>query len=293
MVSKIMPFSDFEKRVFKKGYHKLAGIDEVGRGALIGPVTAAIVAVSKGLPRSLTRIKIKDSKQLSPKQREEVFNIVKQEPMIEWRVSAVWPTTIDRINIWQATLLAWQRCLKKLNPQPDFLFLDGKQGMPRLKIEQQSVIKGDQKIFLLSLASIMAKVSRDKLMERLEKKYPGYQLARHKGYGTRLHFERLKKIGPCPIHRRSFQPVFSNLSFKEKIDYVVSQIPRGRVMTYQQVAQRIGHPRAYRAVGNVLNKNVNPQVPCHRVIRANGQIGGYRGGSQLKRKILIKEGFLS
>lgn len=270
----------------------MAGIDEAGRGALIGPVTAAIVAVSRGLPRSLTRIKIKDSKQLSAKQREEAFEIIKREPRIEWRVSAVWPTMIDKINIWQATLLAWQRCFKKLNPQPDFLFLDGKQNLPRLSIAQQAVVKGDQKIFLLSLASIMAKVSRDKLMERLEKKYPGYQLARHKGYGTKLHFEKLRKIGPCSIHRRSFQPVFSNLTFKGKVDYVVSQIPRGQVMSYQQVAQRIGHPRAYRAVGNILNKNVNPQVPCHRVIRSNGQVGGYRGGSQLKRKILIKEGVL-
>lgn len=309
-----MIFSSQEKLVFKQGYQVIAGIDEVGRGSLAGPVAAAVVMISAGLfrrrtlnalsVRLLAITGIRDSKSLSAKQREEIFEIIKNEPKIEWRVSFVWPRIIDRINIWQATLLAWQRCLKKLNPQPDFLFLDGKydlQGNQRAAkcatldvahvahLAQQPIIKGDQKIFLLSLASIMAKVSRDRLMARLEKKYPEYDLAQHKGYGTKLHFERLAKFGPCQIHRRSFRPVFENLPFKEKVYYIVSQIPRGQVLTYQQVAQKIGQPRAYRAVGNTLNKNRSRQVPCHRVIRSNGQIGGYQRGSQLKEKLLKKE----
>jgi len=302
-----MIFSSQEKLVFKQGYQVIAGIDEVGRGSLAGPVTAAVVTISAELfrrralnalsARLLAMTGIRDSKSLSAKQREEIFEIIKNEPKIEWRVSFVWPRVIDRINIWQATLLTWQRCLKKLNPRPDFLFLDGKYDLfgsatPKKGMalpNQYPIIKGDQKIFLLSLASIMAKVSRDRLMERLDKKYPEYGLAQHKGYGTKLHFERLARFGPCQIHRRSFRPVFAKLPFAEKVYYIVSQIPRGQVLTYQQVAQKIGHPQTYRAVGNALNKNRSRQVPCHRVIRSNGQIGGYQRGSHLKENLLKKE----
>jgi methylated-DNA-[protein]-cysteine S-methyltransferase len=96
----------------------------------------------------------------------------------------------------------------------------------------------------------------------------------------------------APLNRKSFRPVFENLSFRDRVYYVVSQIPRGRVMTYKEVAQKIGYPRAYRAVGNILNKNTNPQIPCHRVIRSDGRMGGYRKGSQIKEKLLNKEGFI-
>lgn len=238
----------------------------------------------------------KDSKLLTSKKREEIFEIIKDNPYIEWRVSFVWPRVIDRISIQRATWLAWRRCLKKLNHRPDFLFLDGKYTLPlatpdAANIAQRAVIKGDQKIALVSLASIIAKVSRDRLMKRLARKYPQYSLAQHKGYGTRLHFEELAKFGPSEIHRYSFRPVFNQLSFKDKVYYIVSQIPRGQVMTYRQVAEKIGQPRAYRAVGNVLNKNENRQIPCHRVIRSDGQIGGFRRGSQLKEELLKKEGF--
>lgn len=204
-----MFFSKLEKQVFKKGYRLVAGIDESGRGSLVGPIAAAIAAIN---PRTTFKLKnypqgIKDSKQLSKKQREEIFEAIKQEPNIEWKVSFVYPKVIDRINIGKANLLVWQRCLKRLKQQPDFLFLDGKMSLPNLKIKQQSVIKGDQKIFLLSIASIIAKVNRDKLMERLDKKYPEYGFGQHKGYGTRLHLEKIKKLGPCEIHRKSFYPV--------------------------------------------------------------------------------------
>jgi len=219
--------SNYEKKVFKKGYKKIAGIDEAGRGCLAGPVCAVAVVFnchceprrSRGVAipcnktgllrslRSLAMTKIKDSKQLSEKKREEIFELVKNNPDIEWKVSFVWPKVIDRINIWQATLLAWKRSLKKLKNKPDFLFLDGNQMIKGLKIKQQAVVKGDEKIFVLSLASIMAKVSRDRLMKKLHQKYPQYGLARHKGYGTKLHFAKLNQHGSCIIHRKSFSPV--------------------------------------------------------------------------------------
>lgn len=293
-----MPFSSFEKQVFKNGYQVAAGIDEVGRGCLAGPVAASVVAFDSGavpIKQKLSLFfrgspRMLDSKQLSEKQREEIFEEIKNNSDFSWRVSFVWPKTIDKINIWRATLLAWQRCLKKLNPQPNFLFLDGKFGLPKLKIIQKPIIKGDQKIFLLSLASIMAKVSRDRLMKKIDQKYQNFNFAQHKGYGTKLHLERLKKFGPCEIHRKSFRPVFENLPFKEKVYYVVSQIPRGRIMTYQEVAQKINRPLAYRAVGNVLNKNTNPYIFCHRVIRSDGRLGGYNRGNRIKEKLLRKEG---
>jgi len=290
-----MPFSPLEKRLFKQA-QIIGGIDEAGRGCLAGPVTAAIVIISsKSIPLLKKFPQIKDSKLLSSLQREKIFRLVAYEPNIKWRVSFVWPKVIDKINIWQATLLAWRRCLKKViqsGEQPDFLFLDGQWQIPRLKIKQKAVVKGDQKILLLSLASVIAKVSRDRLMEKLDRKFPQYGFVQHKGYGTRLHLARLKKYGPCEIHRKSFRPVFEHLSFAEKVYYTVSQIPSGKVMTYQEVAQKIGHPRAYRAVGNVLNKNTNPRVPCHRVIRKDGQIGGYNRGREIKKKLLQKEGVL-
>jgi len=195
--------SRLEKNLFSNGYKTIAGIDEAGRGPLAGPVTAAIVALKKEV-----KIKgVKDSKLLSARQREEIFERVKDHPEITWRVSHVYPRVIDRVNIWQATLLAWKRSLKKLDCPPDFLFLDGNQAIPRLKMEQSPVVGGDRRIFLLSLASIIAKVSRDRLMERIDRKYPQYGFSRHKGYGTKEHLKMIKKHGPSEIHRKSFRPI--------------------------------------------------------------------------------------
>ncbi|MBU1176972.1 ribonuclease HII [Patescibacteria group bacterium] len=201
-----MGFSYLEKKAFKNGFKIIAGADEAGRGSLAGPVAAAIVIAKPNKHFPLIK-QVKDSKQLSTKQRELIFEKIKQEPSIEWKVSFVGPSVIDKINILQATKLAWKNCLKKLDSQPDFLFIDGNQGIKKLNIEQQTIIKGDQKIFLVSLASIIAKVSRDKLMERLDLKYPEYNFKQHKGYGTKLHLKNLKKFGPCTIHRKSFRPI--------------------------------------------------------------------------------------
>jgi len=255
--------------------------------SLAGPVASAAVVVMK---KRVFVKGVKDSKLLSQRQREEIFERVKDNPNIEWRVSYVYPKVIDKINIGQATILAWKRSLKKLSAQPNFLFLDGNQTIPGLGIKQKAVIKGDQRIFLISLASIIAKVQRDRLMEKLDKKYSQYGFARHKGYGTRLHLEAIKKYGPIEIHRKSFKPVFNNLLFKDKVYYITSQIPRGQVMSYGEVAERVGHPKAFRAVGNALNKNPYKWVPCHRVIRSDGRIGGFARGSRIKREMLKKEG---
>lgn len=275
-----------EKQIFKKGFKTIAGIDEVGRGCLAGPVAAASVVIKKPI-NGLKNVR--DSKALTEKQREEIFEKAKNHPNIEWAVSYVQPKIIDKININKATILAWKKCLEKLKQKPDFLFLDGNQEAAGLKIPQQAVIKGDQKIFVLSLASIMAKVSRDRLMKKMDKKYPQYQLSAHKGYGTKMHFEKLKKHKPANIHRCSFSPVFANLSFKEKVYYCVSQIPRGQTMSYKQVAQSIGHPRAFRAVGSALNRNQDSKIPCHRVIRSSGQIGEYNKGKRNKARLLAAE----
>jgi len=213
-----MGFSYLEKKAFKNGFKIIAGADEAGRGSLAGPVAAAVVKMKyKDGPCSFVSllrknattktVLIKDSKQLSAKQRELIFEKIIREPKIKWKVSFIWPSVIDRINILQATKLAWKRCLNKFDFQPDFLFIDGNQKIERLKIEQQTVIKGDQKIFLVSLASIIAKVSRDRLMVRLSAKYPEYNFIQHKGYGTKLHLKNLKKFGPCAIHRKSFRPI--------------------------------------------------------------------------------------
>jgi len=201
-----MAFSYLEKKAFKRGFKIVAGADEAGRGSLAGPVASAVVAIESC--KNIASLKqVKDSKRLSANQREEIFEKIIQEPKIKWKVSFIWPSVIDRINILQATKLAWKRCLKKLDSQPDFLFIDGNQKIERLKIKQQTVIKGDQKIFLVSLASIIAKVSRDRLMERLSVKYPEYNFSQHKGYGTKLHLKNLKRFGHCAIHRKSFKPV--------------------------------------------------------------------------------------
>ncbi len=202
-----MAFSYLEKKAFKDGYKIIAGVDEAGRGPLAGPVAGAAVLIDKNNLPNLKGIKIKDSKQLSEKQREEVFEAIKQEPRIKWSVSFVWPKVIDRINILKATELAWLRSLKKFKQWPDFLFLDGNRTLNNLKIKQRAIVKGDEKILSVSLASIIAKVSRDRLMQRLDKKYPKYGFAQHKGYGTKLHLKRLRKFGPCEIHRKSFRPI--------------------------------------------------------------------------------------
>ena len=188
----------------------IVGIDEVGRGPLAGPVLACaitqIVSHSEGVERP-KNLNGRDSKQLSPKQREEIYEILKKDPLVEWGIGRVGEKVIDKINIFQATKLAMEKAVlaleKKINKQAEMLLIDGNFGIS-LNRPQQSIVKGDEKIFLISLASIIAKVTRDNLMTKLHQKYPEYGFNQHKGYGTSHHYKMIAEHGICPIHRQSF-----------------------------------------------------------------------------------------
>lgn len=193
----------------KRGPGIVVGIDEAGRGPLAGPVTAAAVFVAAGfqLPDGLP---VRSSKLMTPKQREAVYEFLKAHPQVEWGLGRVSEGVIDRINILEATKLAMKRAVfnleKKLGWPVDFLLIDGNFGLD-LNIPQASIVKGDEKVFLISLASVVAKVHRDRGMARYHRQYPEYEFARHKGYGTKVHYATLAKHGPCPIHRKTFRGV--------------------------------------------------------------------------------------
>ncbi|MDI6882875.1 MAG: ribonuclease HII [Patescibacteria group bacterium] len=211
------------------------GLDEVGRGSLAGPLVAAGAMIKfKIKMQNLKLLKeLKDSKKLTPKKREEFYKIITKSPFIEWGIGKVSEKVIDKINILEATKLAMERAIRNLekklkknhsaitddrpiSPNIDFLILDGNFKI-NLPIPQKSVIKGDEKVFLIKLASIVAKVTRDRMMKRFHRKYPQYRFDKHKGYGTKLHFERLKKYGPGKIHRKTFKPVKENQKLKIKL----------------------------------------------------------------------------
>ena len=191
----------------------IVGIDEVGRGPLAGPVLACaitqIVSHSEGVERP-KNLNGRDSKQLSPKQREEIYEILKKDPLVEWGIGRVEEKVIDKINIFQATKLAMEKAVlaleKKIGQPADRLLIDGNFGIG-LARPQQSIIKGDEKILLISLASIVAKVERDRLMIKMHQKYPQYGFNQHKGYGTKQHIAAIEKFGHCPLHRQSFAPI--------------------------------------------------------------------------------------
>lgn len=179
----------------------IAGVDEAGRGPLAGPVIAAAVILdTKKKISGLT-----DSKLLTSKKREYLANKIREKAKA-WSIGRAEVEEIDHINIFQATLLAMQRAVLTLTLLPSLVLVDGKH-CPKLECPSQSIIKGDQKIAEISAASILAKVHRDAEMRLLDIKYPGYGFAKHKGYATEEHRQILKKIGPTPIHRRSFLPV--------------------------------------------------------------------------------------
>lgn len=181
------------------------GIDEVGRGALAGPVVLAAVALT-GRVRWVHPVlgRIRDSKKLTPRRREEWFRHLAGHPRFTWRVASVGPKVIDRINIARAAERGALRLVKRRWPgRKFFVWLDGGLPLP-CAIPHRTVIKGDEKIPLIAAASIIAKVSRDRMMTRLTKKHPIYCFHIHKGYGTRLHKEAIAEFGPCEAHRRSF-----------------------------------------------------------------------------------------
>lgn len=221
-----------ELKLWKRGYRVVVGLDEAGRGPLAGPVTAAAVTVRQ-FPSSpsasrLRRAgnfqfsKIKDSKKLSPKKREEWYKLLKRHPDIKWGIGTVSEKIIDKINIFEATKLAMKKAIEDLKNKDSrnydrnllkplsFLILDGNMKLD-LVIPQKAIVKADEKVFSCAAASIIAKVTRDRIMRRYGKKYPQYGFEKHKGYGTKAHCQALKKHGPCRIHRFSFRPLRSGL----------------------------------------------------------------------------------
>lgn len=214
-----------EKKFWKKGFRFVVGIDEAGRGPLAGPVVAGAVLFNNfsrhsGIPPSGTIIsifkKVKDSKMLSAKQREEIYNTLIKHPNIKWGIGIVSEKIIDKINILEATKLSMLKAVKDLEKSRHsgipptagklVLIIDGNMKL-NIDLPQKSIIKADQKVFSCALASIFAKVTRDKIMQKFHKKYPKYGFDKHKGYGTAHHFKMLKKHGACKIHRKSFYPI--------------------------------------------------------------------------------------
>jgi len=196
-----------EEKLRKRGHKVIVGIDEAGRGPLAGPVVASAVFIDKKDFFLLRKNKfIRDSKELAPGKRKEVFELLIKR--VKWGTGIVSEKTIDKINILQATRLAMKKAIKDFEKRnklkPDFVILDG---IIKIDVEpkQKSIIKADKKVLSCSAASIIAKVTRDEIMVRYDKKYPLYNFKQHKGYGTREHARKLKKHGRCPIHRKSFK----------------------------------------------------------------------------------------
>jgi ribonuclease HII len=190
-----------EEAARARGALRIAGLDEVGRGPLFGPVVAAAVILQRGciLP-GLT-----DSKKLSEKKRNQLEPEIRANA-VAWAIAAVDAETIDRINIRQASLLAMRRAVEQLALSPDFLLIDGRDTIS-WDCPQQAVIQGDATSFSIAAASVLAKVHRDRLLVELDAAFPGYGLARHKGYGCPAHLTALARLGPTPLHRKSFHPV--------------------------------------------------------------------------------------
>ena len=188
-----------ERRLWESGRSYIAGVDEVGRGPLAGPVVAAAVI----LPRDFDVLGIDDSKRLSPKRREGLFEVIK-EKALAWAVGWVGPERIDEINILEATKEAMTQAVQGLSLQPDHVLIDGNFTVRALALPQTAIVKGDANSTSIAAASILAKVTRDRYMEEMDTVYPGYAFASNKGYGTKAHYDGLKAQGPTPIHRKTF-----------------------------------------------------------------------------------------
>jgi ribonuclease HII len=179
------------------------GLDEAGRGPLAGPVVAAAVV----LPRGFDRKGIRDSKKLTPKQREELAKRIKSEAA--WAMAVVEVEEVDRLNIFWASMAAMRRALEALPLDPEIVFVDGNRIPPDIQIpcKLEAVVKGDDRLACVAAASIIAKTTRDRLMKRYAEQYPGYGFESHFGYCCPMHFRTLRELGPCAIHRRTFAPV--------------------------------------------------------------------------------------
>jgi ribonuclease HII len=208
---------DEEDMAEAQGFALVAGVDEVGRGCLAGPLVASAVIVSKERDGEWLKI-VRDSKVLSPRQREYLVPFIYQAA-VSVGTGVVSPRLIDSIGMTGAVISAMKAAINNLMPTPDYLLIDYLT-LPDMSISQKGIVDGDAVCFSIACASIVAKVYRDRLMVELDRKYPGYGFARHKGYGTREHLNGLKKFGPCPLHRRLFQPVrnLNQLSFDDLLN---------------------------------------------------------------------------
>ena len=193
----------FEENAVSKGFKTICGIDEAGRGPLAGPVYAAAVI----LPLGLEITGLNDSKKLSEKKREELFDVI-CEKAVDFSIGIADEKEIDEINILNATFLAMKRAVDGLKIKPDYALIDGNR-YPRIGgVTEETIVKGDGKSMSVAAASILAKVSRDRYMLEIAEKYPQYCFEKHKGYGTKLHYEMLEKYGISPVHRKSFLKKF-------------------------------------------------------------------------------------
>lgn len=198
-----MPDLFFEKNLVESGYKYVAGVDEAGRGPLAGPVVAAAVI----LPEKFSSNQLNDSKKLSSSKREKIYNeLMNVDSKVISAFAVIDEVVIDKINILRATHMAMAQASSNLSIEPSFVIIDG---MPikDFPFNNESIIKGDSKSLSIAAASVIAKVERDRIMLNYSKEYPEYKFEKHKGYGTKLHLDALKKFGPCKIHRKSFAPV--------------------------------------------------------------------------------------
>lgn len=208
----MLPHKTLEKKLFDQGYQYIFAVDEVGVGSLAGPVTACAVGITNTFyKKHHKKLRwLRESKLLLPHQREKFAKELIKENGLVYAVSHSYPKTIDKLNIYNAARLAMRQSIKKIRPNlnlKSIILVDGKTKIKGVELEQKPIVKGDRKIFAIACASIIAKVTRDKMMANYAKKYPEYGFEKHKGYGTKYHQAKLVKYGPCEIHRRSFAPV--------------------------------------------------------------------------------------
>ena len=200
---------EFELDLWSREFTLIAGVDEAGRGPLAGPVVAAAVILpatwaNGGFDERL--VDLNDSKQLTETQRENFFQIITTHPDLRYAIAIVDAATIDRINILQATHRAMNEALAQLQPQPQHVLVDGRP-VKSMTLPQTALVKGDSRSYSIAAASVLAKVTRDRMMLEFDAKFPGYGFAIHKGYGVPQHLAAIKKLGPCPIHRMTFAPL--------------------------------------------------------------------------------------
>jgi ribonuclease HII len=222
------PNLDEEDKLKSQGYELIAGIDEVGRGALAGPVVAGAVILPHRANLPWFGL-VRDSKELNSMKRESLFDLISKEA-VAVGIGIVTPQVIDSMNILKATRLAMMQAVEKLPKQPNFLLID-RLGLSQCPIPQRGITRGDKSCLSIACASIIAKVTRDRIMEELDIMYPGYGFAQHKGYGTGKHISCLQKLGPSPVHRLYFAPVRNaiasqNLPSLKSSDVVQTEFPQ-------------------------------------------------------------------